>query len=210
MRRCSMRSRLLVCTNPKRLTTRATWVSTTIPWGVKNLHKPQAVDHPCHVGIHDNPLGREELAQHHISGLAPHPWQAHQLLQRLRDLAPEALQQRLAASPNRPCFCLVIARRVDIALELLDGNPQVVLRRAVLAEELLGDLVDALVGALCREDRGNEQLKRRGEAQANPRCWVCLTQPLHYLAHALPFRHGAVSARREPLCVHRESAMVRS
>ena len=44
-------------------------------------------------------------------------------------------------------------------------GPGVVGRRAILAKEILGDLVDAHVGALGREDRGHQQFQRRLEIE---------------------------------------------
>ncbi|MNV62760.1 hypothetical protein D3C71_1553210 [compost metagenome] len=48
----------------------------------------------------------------------------------------------------------------NILLQLLERNGQVILRRLVLAEQVLGDLVHRRIRALGRQQNRNRQLKR--------------------------------------------------
>jgi hypothetical protein len=114
------------------------------------------------------------------------------------------LDQHLHRSPQRLRLLPVEARGEDVALELLRRNRKVVLRRAVLREQLVGDAVHVDVRRLRRQDHRHEQLDRILEPQRDLR--VCVldckalddrTDARTLRAHALP-RLVNVATRHEP------------
>ena len=96
------------------------------------------------------------------------------------------------------------ARRVDVALELLDRHREVVLGRAVLREERRRDLVHVHVGRLRGEHHRDEQLEIAAEAERDLRVGVLGGEPLDDRPDALatppeaaPPRFADVATRHE-------------
>src|SRR5436305_1147909 len=72
----------------------------------------------------------------------------------------------------RPRLLAIEAGGKYVALELLRRRSEIVLRAAVLREELLGDAVDVDVGRLRREHHRDEQLEWIPETQRDLRIVV--------------------------------------
>src|SRR5205085_5796237 len=114
--------------------------------------------------------------------------QLKQLLHRGGDAALVPLGDEAASAPDGLGLVAEEARRVYVALELGRRRGGVVLRRAVLAEEVGGDEVDALVRALRGEDCGDEEFERVRVVQAATRVRVFFFEKADDPARALlPF-----------------------
>src|SRR5262249_35686992 len=84
------------------------------------------------------------------------------------------LDQHLHRAPQCLRLLAIEAGGEDVALELLDRHREIVLRRSVLLEELLGDAVDVDVGRLRGEHHRDEELEWILEAKSDLR--VCMRE----------------------------------
>ena len=128
------------------------------------------------VRVDHDPLRVPELRRHDVRGLARDARKADEVLEPPRNLAVELLDERLHRAADRLRLLPEEARRVDVALELLDRDGEVVLGPAVLLEERRRDLVDVHVGRLRGEHHGDEQLEVAAEPKRDLRVGVLLRE----------------------------------
>src|SRR5690606_27579268 len=147
----------------------------------------------------------ERVAQDDVRGLAADAREADQRVHLRRDLAPVLVDQRVRHRDQVPRLAPEEAGRVDELFDLLLLRAGQVLWCRVPREEGGRDLVDPLVGALRREDRGDEELERvlvveralgvrilRREAVQDP------GRPLPLRTLPFPAADGPLRLRRHP------------
>src|SRR5262249_25635683 len=115
---------------------------------------------PPDVRIDGDPRRVEGIAENHVGGLAADAGERDEFVERAGHFPAEPLDNGEAAGPNVFRLILVEARWLDELLEFLDVAASEVLGRLETSEEGRRDEVHAGVGALRREDRGDEQLQR--------------------------------------------------
>ena len=128
--------------------------------------EPEPPREAAHVRVHRDALApAERVAADDGGGLAPHPGKPDELRRRARHPAAVALEhgQRRAAQGAR---LLVVEagledRLGDLALARVGEG----LRIGIAPEQPRRDHVDALIGALRGENRGDQQLPRRREVE---------------------------------------------
>src|SRR5581483_2263723 len=150
---------------------------------------------PADVGVDDDSLRGAALGRDDVGGLPRHARELQELVERLRHLAVVVLEQPLHRPAQRLRLLAIEPGRVDVALELLDRHREVVLRPAVLPEEVLGDAVDVHVGGLRREQHRHEELQRVLEAKRDPRVGVLDGEPLDHGTDPLLLRSDALASR---------------
>ena len=110
-----------------------------------------------------------------------------------RHLAVVVLEQHRHRPAQRLRLLAEEAGRADVVLELLRRDGEVVLRRAVLLEQPLGDAVDVHVGRLRREHHRDEQLQVVAEGERDRRVRVLGQQPLDDRPDPLALRADAAA-----------------
>src|SRR5262245_15717064 len=156
--------------------------------GVFRPGEPEPLAHPCHVSIHGDGGNVEGVAEHDVGRLAPDAGKRDELLEGAGDSAAVTLRQRLTHAHEGSGLRLEEARRVDLPLEHRGAGPRVVFRSSVSREQCPGDLVDALVRALCRQNGCSEELEGRGEVELDPRVRIRLCEARRALAGPRLFR----------------------
>ena len=144
----------------------------------------------------------ERVAADDGGGLAAHARQAHQLLRAARHLAAVALEHGQRGRAAQGARLLVVEagledRLGDLALVGVGER----LRVGIALEQPGGDHVDALVGALRREDGGHEQLPWRPEVERAARLRILGAQAAQDRPHAALGRgRGAQAGHAAPRC----------
>jgi hypothetical protein len=107
--------------------------------------------------IHRNTLWTlEGIAKHNVGRLAAHTWETNQLFHRRWHLAIVLDDERRAAFLDTPGFLSVEASGLNDMREFIRSGLHIVDSRAVFVEQGRSDAVDALIGALRRENSGDE------------------------------------------------------
>lgn len=115
---------------------------------------------PMDVGIDDESgPNAEGRAEHDVGGLPGDAREREQILHRPGHLAAVLGQQARAGAPNILGFRVEKARRANVGLELARRRVRDRARVGEAREEARSDPIHALVGALGREDRRDEQLE---------------------------------------------------
>ena len=115
----------------------------------------------AYMGIHDDALVHPEgVAEHDVGGLSPDPRKIDELLHGVRYLATVIFRQSLPKADERARFVAEEAGGADKLFEFVGVGLCVVVRLRISFEQRRSDLIDALIGALRREDCGHEQLER--------------------------------------------------
>src|SRR5436853_6905707 len=135
--------------------------------GVLGAREPEALGDPEDVGVHGDRRLVEGVTEDDIGRLEADARQRGQRLPCPRLRAPVALAERPCHADERARLGAVEARRVDQALERRDVGPGPVTGRAILREERGRHHVHALVGALGRQDRRDEELERGREVEGD-------------------------------------------
>jgi hypothetical protein len=128
------------------------------------------------VGVDGDARDAERVAEDDVRGLAADAGQRHQVDQTAGDLAVVPLLQRPTELDQRIGLVAEEPGGPDQLLQLRPVGARVGRGGRVAREELRGDLVDPLVGALGREDRGDGQLQRSLVVQLAVRVGVRLGQ----------------------------------
>lgn len=126
---------------------------------VGGVNQGQAVGDAEHMGVYRNCALTVGSCQHDVSRLATNPGQRRQLLERARNPSPEALDQSARSARNALCLVMIKTARPNQVFEASQRRASHGLRRGVCREQRRRHEVDARVGALRRQDDGNEQLK---------------------------------------------------
>src|SRR5690242_7953410 len=167
------------------------------------LAQAEAAREPADVRVHDDTLhDAVGVAHHDVGGLACHTGQRDELVHRAWHLAAEALDDQVCRRADALRLVAVEAGLLDVLLQLLQVGARVVRRAAILLEESLRHGVDTLVGALGREDGGDEQLQRRGEIERAGGIGIICPQDRHDRARPPPLalvRHARVRHTGNPL-----------
>ncbi len=100
-------------------------------------------------------VGRPE---HDIGGLARRAGHGEKLLHGARDLAAEIVDDPPGCADNRLRFVIEESGAADVLRQHLGRYRREVLGRWIFREQAGSDFVDALVGALCGENRRDQQL----------------------------------------------------
>src|SRR3970040_1799832 len=101
--------------------------------GVVGAGRPEPLRETPDVGVDDDALGVAELRGDDVRGLARDTREPHEILELVRDLAVELLEQHLHRASNRLRLLAAEAGRVARPLELLSWHGEVVLGSPVLA-----------------------------------------------------------------------------
>jgi hypothetical protein len=161
----------------------------------------EALVHALHVGIDGEARDPERDAQHQVGGLAGDTAQGHQLLQAARHLALEVFHDVARGRLDRTGLLSEETGAAHQPLDLLRIGVGQGCGAAVVEEQLRRHLIHLLVGALCGEDRGNQQLEGRVESQGASRVGIGALKPPHdpqrpLLARGLGLlRHAHTSGR---------------
>ena len=142
--------------------------------------------------VDDHPLRVAALGRDDVRRLARDPRQPEQILEPLRHLAVELLDQQRHRAAQRPRLLPVEAGREDVLLELGLRHREVVLGPAVLLEQRRGDPVDVHVGRLRRQHHRDEQLEWVREGQRDRGVGVLDGESLDHGANARALRTDAL------------------
>ncbi|PQM49443.1 hypothetical protein C1Y40_00335 [Mycobacterium talmoniae] len=126
---------------------------------------PPAPHQPPEVGVDGDAGDIEGIAEDDVGGFAAHPGQGDQLGHGGRHLPVEPFHQSLPEADQRGCLVTEETGGADEVFELGAVGLGVVQRGPIAGEQRRGGQVDALIGALRRQDGGHRQLERRGEVQ---------------------------------------------
>ena len=122
--------------------------------------KIEPVGEPGHVRIHDYAHGdAKRRAQHDVRRFSRHARQRQQFLHRARHFAAKFLDDFFARAHDGFGLIPEKARWPDVLFEFRGICVGKIFRRAIFHEQRFRDLIDALVRALRRKNRGDQQLK---------------------------------------------------
>src|SRR5690348_11769932 len=152
--------------------------------GILRLGQPQALGDTEDVGVHGERVDAEGVAEHHVGGLEPHAGQLDEGRALARHLAAVTLDERLGHAEQRAGLGAEEARRADLALELLRPGLRQRVGSWIRLEQTGRDHVDALVGALRRENGGDQQLERRVEVERDLGVGISALEGVEDLARA--------------------------
>src|SRR5687768_4410937 len=127
----------------------------------------ETADQPSEVGIDSDAGNAETVAEYHVGGLAADAGESHQVFHPLRHFTAKALGQCRAKLDQGVGLGSKEARGLDQLLQFLPVGSGVRGGVGIAGEYQRRDQVDPLVGALCRQNGGNEQLQRVGEIELN-------------------------------------------
>src|SRR2546425_12031511 len=163
----------------------------------------------------------EPAPQYPVGGLPAYAGQLPQRFHRVGSLPAVSLHQCLCHPDDRSGLAAEESRTVDLLLEDLWIGVCEVLCRLVFREQRGGDHVDACIGRLGGENRGDEQLECAGVVQRAGRVGIGLLEARDDLADACPplglglagpapFRWGARLRGHHPAATRRARANVRN
>ncbi len=137
------------------------------------MAQSQPVGQPAHVRVNNDPrVDPIRIPENHIGCFASDSRQSGQGFDRRRNLATMVDEDFSAGRLDVLRLVLVEPYTADGLGKSLGVSVRVVGWSAERLEELLGHLVDLLVGTLCREDCGHQQLKRIGKNELAVRIWI--------------------------------------
>ncbi|HEX2444322.1 MAG TPA: hypothetical protein VHJ77_10295 [Vicinamibacterales bacterium] len=158
---------------------------------IVRIRDADAVGDAQDMTIDGEPRHAQRVTQDDVGGLAADAGEFDELLHARRNLAPMLLDERDRHAGERLRFHPEEAGGLNLGLELRRGCPGQRARVRVSFEERRRDLVDALVGALRRQDRRDEQLVGTAEVELGERARVLTLELFEDLA-SLPGRlHAA-------------------
>ena len=136
------------------------------------------------MGIHYYAAGDSvSRAQHYVPGFARHPRQGQDLFHGLRNFSPERFHYGLAGPHDRLSFISEKSRGADFLFQFGRCGVGEIFRFPVFLVQLFGDLIDPHVGALRRQNCGNQQLKRIFVVQFANRVGISFVQLLQNGRH---------------------------
>ena len=131
---------------------------------VRAFGKTQSVGEPRDMRVHDHAdVEAEGIAQNHVRRLAADAGERVQFFQRARHFAAEFCHQRGTAGLDVFCFVAKKAGGLDRRFKVGQRCGGKIFRRTIFFEQLGGDEVHALVGALRGKNGGDEQFQRAGK-----------------------------------------------
>src|SRR5712692_840171 len=140
------------------------------------LRQLEAAAHAADVRVDEDSVfgGRPwpAVREYHVGGLAPDPWQGHEVFDAPRNLAAELVDKRARNRDDRFRFLPVEARRVDDPLHFGGVGGSECARIGEAREELRRDAVYRRIGALRGKNRRDEQLERGAIHERGPRARI--------------------------------------
>src|SRR5262245_65721562 len=144
--------------------------------GVVRAREAQALRDAEDVGIDRDGRLAERVAEDHVRGLEPDAGKRHEGVARARNFPAVLVLERLRHRDDRAGLRAIEAGRADFLLERGRLGPSVIACPGVLLEQSGRDHVHALVRALRREDRGDQELEWSLEVERDLGVWIGLLQ----------------------------------
>jgi hypothetical protein len=138
-------------------------------YGIVRFRDTDAVGDAQNMTIDGEARHAQRVAQDDIGGLAPDTGELDEILHARRDFAVVLLHERARHSGERLRFHPEEAGGLNLGLELRCRRLRQRAGVRISREERRRDLVDALVGALRRQDRRDEQLVGVAEVKLGER-----------------------------------------
>jgi hypothetical protein len=146
----------------------------------------EAAGDAVNMGIYDDSRSNSKgSSEHDVGSLSRSAGDGKQVFDVTRNLAFEVVFNSLRRANNAPRFVVEEACRTDIISELVLICVSEVGDGRVLLEEAGRDLIDALVGALRGQDRGDKQLPWRVVMQRAGGIGIELVEAFQYSGNAL-------------------------
>src|SRR5262245_38364682 len=133
--------------------------------GIVRARETQALRDAEDVGIDRDGRLAERIAEDHVRGLEPDAGKRHERIARARNFPAVLVLERLRHRDERAGLRAIEPGRADFLFERGRLGPGVVACPGVLLEQSGRDHVHALVRALRREDRGDQELERGLEVE---------------------------------------------
>jgi hypothetical protein len=150
--------------------------------GILGFGDADPVRDPQHVAIDRQARNAERVTQHDVGRLPPDAGQVDQGVHARRHFARVALDEGVGHSGERLRLGPEEAGRLNLRLELVGRRPRQRACVRISLEESRRDPIDALVGALRRQNRRDEQLVRIAEVELGERARVLALELLEDLA----------------------------
>ena len=135
--------------------------------GIDVLRQTETAGNPLHVRIDHDPRNSEGIPQNNVGGLSADSRKYHEILHAAWNPAAETLHEIFRTADDAFCFCSVEARRADFAFEGFGNRICIIFGRFVFLEKGRCYQIDALVGALCRQNGRNQELHGVSEMKRN-------------------------------------------
>jgi hypothetical protein len=158
---------------------------------VVRLGDPYSVRHPQHMAIDRQTGNAERMAEDDVRRLPSNSWQLDQGVHARRHVARVPLDERGRHAGQRLRLGTEEAGGLYLRLELGRRRLREGARVGVPLEERRRDAIDALVGALRRENRRDEQLVGIPEVELGERARMLTLEFLEDLAHPALRLHAA-------------------
>jgi hypothetical protein len=120
------------------------------------------------VGVDTDGLLAEGVAENDIRRLPPHAWQGNKIVEIVRDLAAEALDQFFTAVVNRFGFVTIKVDLADLLYQPCRPRSGVIGRVSIGLEQVDGDFVDQIVARLSGQDQSDQQFEGIGKVESEP------------------------------------------
>ncbi len=147
-------------------------------YGVRLLCEAKPICQSRYMGVHDDAdVDVKSIAENDIGRLAAHPSERDEFVHRIRDFATVLFHQRAATRLDVLRLVAKEAGGFDGLFEFCEIGGRKILRAAIALEQFSCDEVDAIVGALGGEDRGDEQLERGVKVELAMRIGIGGLQP---------------------------------
>ena len=129
--------------------------------GVCEFRETEALGEAADMGIDDDPfVFIEGISEHDIRGLASSAGEISERFEGGWNFATVLGQEGGTHGADVFCLTAIEARGADEGFEIFLRNGGVIGCGAATLEQVLCDEIDALIGALCRKDGGDEEIKR--------------------------------------------------
>ena len=139
------------------------------------------------MGVDCNPRGLTEgLSKHHLCGLPTDPREADQLIQITGNYFSKFGGDSTSCFPKILGLGSMQSCGSDHCLELSLRRRRHIRRSGPPIEDRRRHLIHSLIGALCREYRGDEQFPRRPIVELTDRVGIGLCQPFDHQLNTLP------------------------
>ena len=140
----------------------------------------------------------EDIPQNDVGRFAPHSRKLHEFVHGGRNFTTVACQEHVAAALNTVGFLAIETSGLNIPGQLVEVGRGIVRRRTVLLKQTARDGVDALIGTLGGQNRGNQEFQGRGEVQGALCIRIGLLQQRYDVRQTLlTVRQGFCRRRRQ-------------
>lgn len=161
---------------------------------------------PQHVAIHRQARHAQRVAQDDVGGLASHARELDEIVHARRHFAPVSFHERAGHAGQRLRLGSEEAGRLNLRLQLRGRGLRQRAGVRVSREEGRRDSIDALVRALRRENRGDEQLVRIAEVELGERAGMLALELFEDLADPPARLHVSRGSAPNPGSVGRMTA----